>query len=714
MVKKKLLITGISGLLGSNLAYCLRNQYEILGIYNSYKIAIDGVKVRQCDLCQKVDVKYIVEDFSPEIIVHAAAQANVEICEEDSNFTDKINVMATKNIVEILHGTDVKLIYISSDLVYDGVKGDFSEEDLIGPLNKYAESKVAAEREVLKNSNAIVFRTNFFGWNIQKRESLGEWVINALRSNRKIKGFIDAKFSSIYTFDLAQILDRTILKNLSGVYNLGSRTSVSKYDFAVLIATNLSFDSNLIEAVSIDEFDFKAKRSKNLSLNVGKIEKDIERQCPSLEDSVKHFIKDFQLKIYEQFKSFGVLNNNIYPKLSCIPYGRQSIDDDDIAAVVEVLKSSNLTQGPKIEEFESRLCEITGSQFAVAVNSGTSALHIACMAAGMTEGWEGITSPNTFVASANCIAYCGGNPVFGDIDSKTYNISPFEIQRKISEKTKVVIPVHFAGQSCDMKTIEEIVRRKEKKYGHKIFIIEDASHALGSQYANGKVGSCEYSDMTVFSFHPVKHITTGEGGALLTNDKELHRKFCYLRSNGVSNYVEELEYKEQVFELWNNKEIKKPWYYEQHWLGYNYRVTDMQCALGLSQLNKLSLFIKRRREIVDYYNKEFSSLPNVQIPFESDCCLTNFHLYVLRIDFKAIEFTRTQIMMDLKDRGILTQVHYIPVHTQPYYQKNYGMKWGDFPNAEEYYQQCLSLPLYSGMTDDDVKKVVSAINESLR
>jgi len=394
-----------------------------------------------------------------------------------------------------------------------------------------------------------------------------------------------------------------------------------------------------------------------------------------------------------------------------IPYGRQFVDENDIKAVIEVLQSKTLTQGPKTAEFESALSNISGGNYAVAVNSGTSALHIACLAAGVKEGDEVITSPITFVASANCTLYCGGKPVFADIDPETYNISPEEIEKQISSRTKAIIPVHFAGQSCDMEIIQQIISNAEKKYNHKIYIIEDACHALGSKYKGNDVGSCVYSDMVVMSFHPVKHITTGEGGAVLTNSNKLRKKLSRLRSHGITNSPEELINKEEGFSpsYKAGKSKMNPWYYEQQNIGYNYRLTNIQAALGCSQLNKLPTFKERRRQIVNIYNKAFRNVDNIQIPFEAENCDSNFHLYVLLFDFMMFGLNRAEFIRKLKTRNIETQVHYIPVHTQPFYQKNFNTKWNDFPNAENYYKKCLSIPLFPAMTETDVEKTIHEI-----
>ena len=353
--------------------------------------------------------------------------------------------------------------------------------------------------------------------------------------------------------------------------------------------------------------------------------------------------------------------------------------------------------------------KICGAEYCVAVNSGTSALHIACLAAGVKEGDEVITSTITFVASANCAVYCGGKPVFADIDPKTYNISPGEIEKRITDKTKAIIPVHFAGQSCDMEAIQQIVSDAEKKYGHKIYIIEDACHALGSKYKGNEVGSCVFSDMAVMSFHPVKHITTGEGGVVLTNNDELSKKLKMFRSHGITSDPEEFISKDLAFQPSVN-----PWYYEQQALGYNYRITNIQCALGLSQLKKLKMFCKRRREIVDKYNAAFMDSKFLQIPFEDPNCNSNFHLYVLLFDFEGIGIDRARFMLSLKEKGLYTQVHYIPVHLQHYFRRNFKTGWGDCPNAEAYYKKCLSIPLFPAMLKIEVEKTIHEIKHIIK
>ena len=380
-----------------------------------------------------------------------------------------------------------------------------------------------------------------------------------------------------------------------------------------------------------------------------------------------------------------------------IQYGHQHIDDEDIQAVVNVLKSDFLTQGPAVSRFENKICEITGARYCVAVSNATAGLHIAVQVLNLPENSEGITTPNTFLASANCLLYNNIKPIFADINPDTYNIEPNEIGKKITPNTKVIIPVHFAGLSCDMERIKKVAD------GHNIRVVEDAAHAIGSCYADGSpVGNCKYSDMTVFSFHPVKTITTGEGGAITTNDESLYKRLLQLRSHGVTKDTELLT------------QNPGPWYYEMHSLGFNYRMTDMQAALGYSQLLKLEHFRERRQSIVDRYNEAFDGIPHIKLPYKNFEQISCFHLYVLQIDFEKIGITRKDFMKKLVDKGIGTQVHYIPVHTQPYYKKHYGYKTGDYPIAEQYYEMALSLPLHLSMTDVDVDKVIFTINEIMK
>jgi len=381
-----------------------------------------------------------------------------------------------------------------------------------------------------------------------------------------------------------------------------------------------------------------------------------------------------------------------------IPYSCQSIDDDDIQSVVKVLKADFITQGPKVDEFEKKISEYLQSEYCISVNSATSALHLACLALELGENDILWTSPNSFVSSATCGLMCGANVDFVDIDPETYNMSIEALKIKLENAKiknalpKVVVPVHFAGQSCDMKAVSNL----SKQYGFKI--IEDASHALGAKYMNERIGSSSYSDLTIFSFHPVKMITTGEGGIICTKTESLAKRIKLMRSHGITRELEPSDDKDNG-----------AWKYKQMMLGYNYRLTDIQAALGISQLKKLNTFIKRRKYLANRYDKELSRLP-VRLPFQSDHADSSFHLYPILIEDEAQ--ARIEVFDKLRASGVGVNVHYIPIHTQPYFQK-LGFKLGDFPVAEKYYSKCISLPLYQTMTDDQHNYVVDKLKELL-
>lgn len=383
-----------------------------------------------------------------------------------------------------------------------------------------------------------------------------------------------------------------------------------------------------------------------------------------------------------------------------IPYGRQFISAADIQAVVDVLESDWLTQGPTVERFELSIAGYCGAAHAVAVNSATSALHIACLAVGLGPGDILWTSPNTFVASANCGLYCGASVDFVDIDPDSYNMSVERLQEKLEladragKLPKVVVPVHFAGQSCDMEAIARLAAR----YGFSV--IEDASHGIGGRYQGVPVGSCRYSDMTVFSFHPVKIITTAEGGMVMTNSAELREKLVRLRSHGITSDPALM-----------TGEPHGPWYYEQIELGFNYRMTDIQAALGASQMTMLDQFVARRHYLAKRYDLALGDLP-ITLPRQHPDTFSAFHLYVIRLRDQLAGKSRRAVLEEMRAKGITAHVHYIPVHTQPYY-RTLGFRQGDFPEAERYYQESMTIPLFPAMTDKEQDQVVAALREAL-
>ncbi len=369
-----------------------------------------------------------------------------------------------------------------------------------------------------------------------------------------------------------------------------------------------------------------------------------------------------------------------------IPYGRQTIEEDDIQAVVDVLRSDYLTTGPAIAQFEKMVASYVGAKYAVAISNGTAALHAACFAAGIGEGDEVITTPLTFAASANCVLYCGGKTVFADVDERTYNIDPADIEKKITSRTKAIIAVHLAGQPCDM---DEIHRIAEK---HHLLVIEDGAHALGSVYKGKRVGSL--SDMTTFSFHPVKPITTGEGGMIVTDDENLYQRLLLFRSHGITRDASMMTRNDGS------------WFYQQLDLGYNYRITDIQCALGCSQMGKLDRFLQRRKELVQRYNEAFAGCKNIVCPYQLPETESGWHLYIIQVR----NHDRREVFDRLREAGVGVNVHYIPVYMHPYYQEH-GYSNVHCRRAEEIYEHIISLPLYPGLTDEEQTYVIEQVKQ---
>jgi len=384
-----------------------------------------------------------------------------------------------------------------------------------------------------------------------------------------------------------------------------------------------------------------------------------------------------------------------------IPYGRQTISEQDIEAVIDVLRSDWITQGPKIAEFEQAVADFCDVKYAVAVSSATAALHISCMALELGGGDRLWTSPNTFVASANCGLYCGAAVDFVDIDSIYYNLCPEQLERKLTEAKKsgtlpkVVVPVHLAGQSCDMARISDLAQI----YGFSV--LEDASHAIGAYYRGKPVGCCEFSDLAVFSFHPVKIITTAEGGMVVTNRRDLYEKLIRLRTHGITRDADLM-----------TEDAHGPWYYQQVGLGFNYRITDIQAALGWSQMQRLEEFCDRRRFLARRYDELLQGLP-LTLPAQAPETNSSWHLYIIRLNLAKVEQSHREVFEALRAANVGVNLHYIPVHTQPYYQQ-IGFRWGDFSQAEQYYREALSIPLYYGLQETDQDYIVERLWEVTR
>ena len=699
-MKKKILITGGSGLLAINWASSISHIFDVVLLLHRREISLEGVLAVSANLdnlkeCQSVLIKY-----QPEIVVHAAGMTNVEKCQLNPDLAKKVNIELTKNVAVACHEQGVKLVYISTDHIFTGNKMLVSEEEKGNPLNYYAESKFLGEQQVKKHcKDALIIRTNFFGWGTEYRHSFSDTIIDKLRHGKSIKLFQDVFFTPILTTELISKVHQLLEIKASGVFNIVGNERLSKYEFGLMLADCFNLDTSLINAVSIKEMPNLEKRPSDMSLSNEKLHKILHCKIPSITEQFQ-ILKD---------------QEDIRKKVNVeiIPYGRHYIDESDVESVVDVLRNGMLTQGPKVAEFEEKIANYVGAKYAVAVSSATAALHLSSIVLELEEGDQVITTPNTFVATSNSILYVGAEPVFVDIDSKTLNIDISKIEQEIKDSKNVsaIYPVHFAGLPCDMKNIKVLANK------YSLSVVEDASHALGSTYEDGsRVGNCKYSDLTVFSFHPVKGIAAGEGGVITTNNPALYHKLNLLRSHGISKGNFEFPGVSVADNFLVNKNealengLLKRWYYEMQYLGYNYRITDIQCALAISQLNKIEKFIEARKELVRSYDAAFESVPFVEPYQKHNRNNSSHHIYTVCIDFNNLGLSRNQFMSKLADKGVGSQVHYIPIVMQPFYQ-DMGYQLEKFSVSRAYYENTLSLPLYFGLTRAQQSLVIESIKE---
>ena len=697
-------MTGGSGLLSTNWALSIRDEYKVTLLLHQKKISLLGVNTEIVSLSSLEECLSVLEKHQPDIVIHTAGLANVEECESNPNLAQTVNVDLAKNIATACSNQGVKLVHISTDHLFLGDQEFSTEESVINPVNNYAKSKFLGEKQVLENcKDALIIRTNFYGWGTKYRQSFSDLILDKLKNNQQVDLFSDVFFTPILIDELSKRTHQLIDANTMGVFNIVSSERVSKYEFGIKLANCFNLDVGLINTVSINDKPNLVKRPKDMSLSNTKLCQMLNCEIATLDE---------QLQILKEQEDKSITNQVV---LDIIPYGKHYIDEDDIQAVVNVLKYGMLTQGPKVAEFESRIADYVGVKYAVAVSNGTAALHLACMALELGNGDEVITTPNTFVATSNSILYVGAKPVFVDIDPKTLNIDVERIEDtiKISKNIKAIFPVHFAGLPCDMKQIKKLADK------YNLAVVEDAAHALGATYNNGnKVGNCEYADMTCFSFHPVKGIAAGEGGMITTNDFDIYRKLTLLRSHGITKGNFEFPGVSRPDNSLVNKDAAleagelKRWYYEMQSLGFNYRITDIQSALAISQMGKIDLFLDARRSMVKVYDKAFKDIPNITPLQAHGRDNSSHHIYVVSIDFDKIGMTRHQFMEKLAEQGVGSQVHYIPVVSQPYYQE-LGYKIQQYSITDTYYQSTLSIPLYYGLSDVDQRLVISSIRKLL-
>lgn len=685
-----LVIIGGSGFLGLTWADVMSSHYRVTLVQNSRPFEVPFAK----NMLWKLDVPAacdaLVDQLAPDIIVNCAAMTNIETCEAKPKAAHFANSKLPMWLARASAKQGCKFIHISTDHLFDGTQPFWKTGDIPNALNVYGVSKAVGEQSVLREDpKALVIRTNFFGWGPVHKPSFSDFILNRLRMGQDVKLFEDAYFTPIYAPDLVNLVHELSDKGSHGVFHAIGSERMSKFEFGQRLAKSFDCDISRVKPSRLSERQDLTRRPLDLSLDESGLVAELGHTAPKLEGALQRMRED---EAGHTFKDIG---------RSMIPYGRHHLDQDDIDAVARFLETKSfLTQGPTVQAFEREVASHVGARFAVAVSSATAGLHMAAQAAGLQPGKRMLVPPITFVASANSANYLGAEVVFCDIDPNSCNLDADSAAKALEGDATIstIMPVHFGGLTCDMLRLKALADK------HNCMIIEDAAHALGSSYECGAtVGSCKYSDMTVFSFHPVKAIALGEGGLITTNDETLYRTLLRLRSHGINKLDDSFEHPEE----------SGPWYYEMQELGYNYRITDLQCALGLSQIKKLDAFVDRRRALAKRYGEIFAKWDYLRSAQPDVSDRSAYHVYVLQIDFEALNTTRAQFMTDLKARGIGSQVHYVPVPMHPFYRKQ-GHSMEALPNAQAYYQKALTIPLFYDLTDTEQNRVIEVLAQLTR
>lgn len=701
MSKKKVVITGGTGLLGGTSALTMKESWDLTLWTRGHQAVFKDIPSQTVCLTDAHEIAKALEMSSPDVLIHAAGMTSVEECENHQYKAYISNVLTTKILAQECKKRGVKFVYISTDhLAAD--KNLSNEEEVALPVNVYAKTKLEGEFEALRaDPEALVLRTNFFTWGNNYRKSFLDHIVDNCRSKNEITLFDDVKFNPLTAEVLLKVITKLMEVNAAGVFNVTGNENLTKYEFGLMVADVFGLDKKFIKQGKLQNKTHLVKRPFNLSLSNQKLKKaisdfkiqDIRTLLNGLKGQETEFKKQLELSIKN------------YPNKNFINYGKHFIDEVDFESVMTCLESNFLTQGPRVEEFERAIAKYVGAKYAVAMANWTCGLHMAVLAAGVGPGDYVITSPLSFVASSNCAVYVGAIPYFVDIDPKTLNLDPVKLReacQKLGKKVKAIIPVHFAGAPCEMKEISLIA----KEYG--AILIEDAAHALGGTYLTGeKVGSCLYSDMVGFSFHPVKNITTGEGGMITTNNKDIYHHLLRLRSHGITKDNESFIHPEFAM----TKGLKNNWYYEMQEIGFNFRITDLQCSLGLSQLRKIENFVTSRQAVAKKYDEEFANFKNMKVTQPQLRKHSGNHLYIVRVDFDKLNMTRAELYARFFERGINLHLHYIPIYRQPFYEKNYPVTHVDFKNAEEYYKEAVTFPIYSSLSIDEANKIIMIAKE---
>jgi UDP-4-amino-4,6-dideoxy-N-acetyl-beta-L-altrosamine transaminase/dTDP-4-dehydrorhamnose reductase len=698
--RRKVVISGGTGLLASNIALYKREDWEILLLTRNNTSVCEGVVTAKANLMDSLATLRLIESFEPDLVINAAGLANVEECERNYYKAHLANVVVSKNLARLCSDLKVKLVHISTDHFAKQDVEVSTEEDISMPLNVYAETKFLGESAVARICpDALIVRTNFFGWGHESRTSFSDFIIGNLRKSNSITLFDDIYYSPIFVDELTDSIEALIEKNESGIFNVVTNRKISKYEFGLKAAEIFNLDTSLIHKGAMAHVPM-TRRPSNMALDNQKMVRALgEKFNFDFVSSLKK-LKDVEFEGRRK-KLIESIKNPMESRKPQISYGRQLLDEDDVNSVITTLLSPVLTQGPKVEEFEDKIANYVGAKYAVSFANLTCGLHAANIAMGIGPGDYMITSPLTFVATSNAALFCGAIPLFADIDPMTLNIDPAKVEellQKYGKKVKAIVPVHFAGHPCDMKRLNELASR------YNVQLIEDAAHAIGGEYMDGgKIGNGKRALMAGFSFHPVKNITTGEGAALTTNDVEIYKELCRIRSHGITKGNDPFIHRDMAY----TKGSQNTWYYEMQSLGYNYRLTDMQSSLGISQMSKLDHFMEIRRKYSAIYDSELGKLPFVRLLQRETRNISGNHLYTVRLDFKALKISRNELFEKFRNHGVFLHVHYIPVFLQPFYQKIEGNDLAmKCQNTLDYYEEAVTLPLYPKLSERDVQFVV--------
>ena len=646
------------------------------------------------DLIDDVRLKKVMAKENPDVVIHTVAKVDVDGCEKSPREAFCINRDLTRKLVRLMPLRS-KIVFLSTDQVFEGRKPFARETYPIHPINVYGKSKLAGEEVISKSEKPyLIIRTNFFGWSAGRKKTFGEWLVQSLRQKKPIRLFKDFYFTPLYAGEVAEMVGRLLKKRAEGTFHLAGRDRVSKYEFGQILAKTGRLPFSPTIGGKLRENRSLAPRPKDLSLNPSKAEALLGQRMPFLAQSLKAFLRD-EHRWGKKSQLFG-------KRLFAIPYARQRISPSDIRYVKKVLKSDFLTQGPEIERFEKEFADYVGSKYAVACSSATAGLHMSAMALGVGPGDLWWTSPNTFCATADAARRCGAKVNFIDIEWGTYNMDLGLLEDRLRQAAlknrvpKVVAPVHFAGNPVDMEFLDKLRRR----YGFKV--VEDSAHAAGATFRGGKIGSCRWSDLCVFSFHAVKIITTGEGGMVTTNSAELYEKLLRLRTHGISR---DPRHRSAIHH--------HPWYYEKLELGNHYRMTDIQAGLGRSQLSKIENFLRRRREIKRIYDSELRST-GLELPKTTRSANSSWHLYVVCVPETWGLRARDQILEKLRNRGIYANLHYTPVQAMNYYRNQAPRRYFSCPLAEQYGERAISLPIFPGLKKGEQRQVVKELKKCSR